>query len=222
MPACARRELVREGEVGIYHCVNRCVRRAFLCGEDQLTGRSFEHRREWIRARLELLSGSFAIEICGFAVMSNHIHVIVRLRPDLAAYWDKEELARRWWRRSPRHQRDDPEPSDIRKVLEARGGGEGRIQELRSRLSGPGGAHLEDEMPEMPRCQTRDADGDATEMRDARHPPSASLPEDEMRRDARHPPSASLPAERDAKDARKMPDTRKMPKDARHPPSACP
>lgn len=60
MPASARREIVDASQVGIYHCVSRCVRRAFLCGEDALTGRNFDHRKEWIRGRLEELAGAFA------------------------------------------------------------------------------------------------------------------------------------------------------------------
>ncbi|MFH1139532.1 MAG: transposase, partial [Pseudomonadota bacterium] len=71
----ARNEIVTDGAEGIYHCISRCVRRAFLCGEDPYTGRSFEHRKAWVEARLELLSQSFALEIISFAVMSNHLHV---------------------------------------------------------------------------------------------------------------------------------------------------
>ena len=98
MPACARREIVDEFAVGAYHCTSRCVRRAFLCGEDLLSGRSFEHRKQWVRQRLEALAGAFAIDVLGFAVMSNHLHVILRNRPDVAREFNDEEVARRWRR----------------------------------------------------------------------------------------------------------------------------
>ncbi|MFH1138091.1 MAG: hypothetical protein V1816_18625 [Pseudomonadota bacterium] len=80
----ARSEIVTEGAEGIYHCVSRCVCRAFLCGKDPYTGKSFEHRKSWVQDRLELLAQSFALEICAFAVMSNHRHVVLRTWPDLA------------------------------------------------------------------------------------------------------------------------------------------
>lgn len=96
MPACPRREIVIPGEVGFYHCVSRCVRRAWLCGVDPLDQRSYEHRKVWVEERLRHLAAAYAIEVCAFAVMSNHLHVLVRTRPDWAAGWTDEEVVKRW------------------------------------------------------------------------------------------------------------------------------
>ncbi len=32
-----------------YHCVSRCVRRAYLCGRDDRSGQSYEHRCHWVQ-----------------------------------------------------------------------------------------------------------------------------------------------------------------------------
>src|SRR5208282_1820253 len=96
MPTYARGQIVVEDLVGVYHCIARCVRRAFLCGVDSYSGQDYEHRRDWIRERLEHLASIFAIDICAYAVMSNHLHLVSRTRPDLVPEWSAEEVAWRW------------------------------------------------------------------------------------------------------------------------------
>ena len=83
MPRPRRSEVFEEDTVGIYHCVNRCVRRAFLCGFDAATGKSFAHRKDWVQDRLETLAAIFAIDVLGYALLDNHLHVVLRNRPDI-------------------------------------------------------------------------------------------------------------------------------------------
>eukprot|EP00913_Durusdinium_trenchii_P028424 g26652.t1 len=85
---------------------------AFLCGDDPLTGKSFEHRRAWIRQRLEFLASVFGIDCLTYAVMHNHLHVVLRSRPDVVAAWSEEEVARRWLRLFPPRREDDGSPAE--------------------------------------------------------------------------------------------------------------
>ena len=79
-----------------YHCISRCVRRQFLCGRDRLTGRDFSHRRNWIRKRIFALQSVFAIDILAYAVMSNHLHLVLRVDQERALDWDAVEVGKRW------------------------------------------------------------------------------------------------------------------------------
>lgn len=91
-----RKELVDIADTRYYHIVSRCVRRSFLCGKDESTGRSYEHRRQWIEDRIHLLSSLFGIDICAYAVMSNHLHLVVKLSPEEIAALEDYDVVTRW------------------------------------------------------------------------------------------------------------------------------
>ena len=93
-----RSETVIPNEPGFYLCTSRCVRRAMLCGDDPLTGQSFEHRRGWVEDRLVDLADSFAVSLYAWAVMSNHSHVVLFIDPTAVSEWSDQEVADRWVR----------------------------------------------------------------------------------------------------------------------------
>jgi len=87
MARLARADVFDPAEVSVFHCINRCVRRCFLCGDDPLTGQNFDHRKAWLESRLQFLAGQFGIDVLGFAILSNHFHLVLRNRPDVVAAW---------------------------------------------------------------------------------------------------------------------------------------
>jgi len=132
----ARGEYLNPNDVQIVHAVQRCVRRAFLCGRDAFTGQSFEHRRAWIRQRLELLAGVFGIDCLTYTVLSNHLHVVLRSRPDVVRQWSDRDVALRWLRLFPQRRETNGQPAEPdQHEVQMLTGDTDRVTELRSRLS---------------------------------------------------------------------------------------
>ena len=92
MPTPRRQQVILE-ETPYYHCISRCVRRAFLCGTNG-TSKNYEHRREFIENRLRLLGSIFAIDICSYAIMHNHYHVVVKIRS--TDDWSMDQVIQHW------------------------------------------------------------------------------------------------------------------------------
>jgi putative transposase len=91
-----RRHQISLGHTPYYHCIVRCVRRAFLCGRDRYTGRSFNHRRQWLVDRVRLQASVFGIGICAYAIMENHYHLVLCADRQRVLSWSEDEVIERW------------------------------------------------------------------------------------------------------------------------------
>lgn len=117
----ARKDIHDPETEGFFHCYTRCVRRAYLCGFDSLTGKSYEHRKHWVRSRLAALVEVFAIECLSYAVMDNHLHSLIHTLPKVSMAWSDAEVARRWrilfpLRRQPGGAPEEPNSSEIESI----------------------------------------------------------------------------------------------------------
>ena len=137
MAAGPRSDVVRKGEPGIYHVWTRTVRQVFLCGYDCVTGNDYTARRTWIRAFQEVIAGIFAIEIAFRCEMSNHLHLVLKIEPDVVEHWTDTEVVTRWLRLKRLIWSKDgqtiKEITDKQIAFEL--ANEGRVEELRLKLS---------------------------------------------------------------------------------------
>ena len=131
----ARSRLVDPTASGFYHCISRCVRRAFLCGEDALTGRTFEHRKQWVEDRLLALAETFAVGVYAYAVMGNHAHLVLYVDPGATLAWSADDIAERWVQLTPVCVNGEIDPEGCRAKAQALAGNAERIAILRRRLS---------------------------------------------------------------------------------------
>jgi len=135
MPIPRKDQIVKQKNQ-YYHVVTRSVRRAFLCGEDEHTGCSYEHRRQWIVDRISLLSQLFSVEVCAYAVMSNHYHVVLHVDYEQSLRWDAKEVVQRWWRVFPPKMLLEETDDDIIAFhLERLAADEEKVQVWRDRLA---------------------------------------------------------------------------------------
>lgn len=123
-----RRQQVNPFVSGVYHCISRCVRGESLIESLQ--------RCRWVIQRLDQLTRIFAIDVCDFAVMRNHVHLLLRTHPDLPLAWADEEVARRWLARP-----GAPVRGALNDVVEAAVRNPSRIADWRSRLADLGWFH---------------------------------------------------------------------------------
>ena len=99
--AIPRKYLVDDSTPGFYHCISRCVRRAYLCGEDPFTGHNCDHRKVWIEKRMLELASIFSVELFAYAIMDNHYHLVLYIDPLAPLKWSDAEIAEKWLQAYP-------------------------------------------------------------------------------------------------------------------------
>jgi hypothetical protein len=133
-----RDEVLPPNESCFAHLYNRCVQGTYLCGKDRVTGKDYSHRKEWITQRLEQLASIFLIDILAYAVLDNHLHVVVRTLPDEVKALSDREVAIRWLSLHPGRLLDefvcvDPTEAQIQELL----ADADKVEQVRKNLSSP-------------------------------------------------------------------------------------
>jgi len=116
MPRPLRDEILPPDENCFAHLYNRCVQGLYLCGKDYKTGKDYSYRKDWIAQRLEQLASVYLIDIVAFAILENHLHVVVRTLPDEVEKMSDRDVAIRWLSLHPGRMIDDfvcIEPNEV-------------------------------------------------------------------------------------------------------------
>ena len=91
-----RRTQISIEDTSWYHCCSRVCRRALLMGDDNLTGKNYDHRRAWVESQLLTLTSAFAIDVAAYAVMSNHLHLVLNVDIYQSNRWTDREVIEHW------------------------------------------------------------------------------------------------------------------------------
>ncbi len=125
----ARSTLIPPGHAINAHVVTRCVRRAWLLGKDRLSNRRFDHRCALVEGRVRHLAEIFGVGVYAFALMANHVHLVLVVLPDTIRQLPDEDIVDRWLRLYP--SRTEQRIEERRAEMFA---DPARIVELRNRL----------------------------------------------------------------------------------------
>ena len=135
----ARGKLVDVSVSRWYHCISRTVRQAWLLadGADSGDGSGIGDRKLWIERRLKELDAIFAVSVGGFSVMDNHLHLLLRLDPEVAKQWSAEEVVDRWFRLYPPRGTDRKPlpPAKLKELVAKRLADQEWVAKTRDRLS---------------------------------------------------------------------------------------
>lgn len=126
----ARKDLIDPSHPGTYHLITRCVRRERLLDRGE--------RKVWLCRGLANWLSHMGIDLLAYAVMGNHLHLVIRLRPDVVASWSEAEVARHALAILPVRSGPGLEPLRVTSAVLERYAGNARwVSQQRARLSSP-------------------------------------------------------------------------------------
>ncbi|MCA9136787.1 MAG: hypothetical protein KDB00_08510 [Planctomycetales bacterium] len=96
--------------IQVIHAVSRTTRACWLLGDDPISGKNYDHRKDWIENLVVRFAAQFAIDVLSYSILSNHHHHLFRSRPDIVDTWDDTEVARRWMMICPKRKDEDGNP----------------------------------------------------------------------------------------------------------------
>ncbi|MEO8271461.1 MAG: hypothetical protein ABI557_17190 [Aureliella sp.] len=131
-----RSEVISPDESCIAHVVSRVVRRCFLLGDDPVTGKNYDHRKEWIENLLQHQAKHFGIDLLCFSLMSTHFHLVLKSQPEIVKTWNNREAARRWLMLCPKRKLRDGSPAEPKETeINSIVNDAVKLRQIRSRLS---------------------------------------------------------------------------------------
>ncbi len=93
MPRMPRKNQICLDECSCYHVITRCTRQLHLLGGSDADR---AERKGLILRHLKRVATASAVGVAGFAIMDNHMHLLLKVDTESARRWSKREVARRW------------------------------------------------------------------------------------------------------------------------------